>query len=87
MTRTYIGVPLRDIAQPRPERKRSGPTDVARDVGCPEISPSCLICPLPRCLWEYPRESRGEGLVPGGEAAAEAILEVFSNPFQIINSS
>ena len=25
-----------------------------RDTGCPQVSPSCLACPLPRCKYDDP---------------------------------
>jgi hypothetical protein len=35
-------------------------SEVSKDVGCRDISDSCLVCPLPRCLWDYEPEERGE---------------------------
>jgi hypothetical protein len=31
---------------------------VMPDTGCPDISDSCLECPLPWCLWDYPPKDR-----------------------------
>jgi hypothetical protein len=55
-TRTYLADRLGAIGRPHRERKRSGPHDVARDVGCLGIARSCLQCPLPACRFELPRE-------------------------------
>jgi hypothetical protein len=33
---------------------------VSRDVGCPEVSPSCFTCPLPQCIYDIPVPRRAE---------------------------
>jgi hypothetical protein len=33
---------------------------VSRDVGCPEVSPSCFTCPLPQCIYDIPVPQRAE---------------------------
>jgi hypothetical protein len=33
---------------------------VEPDRGCPDISESCLECPLDQCLWDYPHRERAE---------------------------
>ena len=43
----YHGVSL-DILRVEPDR------------GCPDISDSCLECPLDQCLWDYPPRERAE---------------------------
>lgn len=47
---------------PRRRRKRSvwqvtSSLSVAPDAGC-ELWSSCLSCPLPRCVYDYPPEER-----------------------------
>jgi hypothetical protein len=32
--------------------------EVPPDRGCPDISDSCLECPLDQCLWDYPYPER-----------------------------
>jgi hypothetical protein len=43
--RVYRGI-LPELLQVEPDR------------GCPDISDSCLECPLPKCLWDYPYPER-----------------------------
>ena len=33
-----------------------------KDVGCPEVSPSCLACPLPKCKHDDPFAHRSRGV-------------------------
>ena len=34
--------------------------EVSKDVGCPDVSASCLECPLPVCLEDLPWRERSE---------------------------
>jgi hypothetical protein len=43
----------------RPRRKTGSILNhISKDVGCPDISPSCLTCPLPICIEEMPIPER-----------------------------
>jgi hypothetical protein len=37
-------------------------TDISRDVGCKDVSLSCLTCPLPACLFDIQPAGRAEFL-------------------------
>jgi hypothetical protein len=51
---------LQDLGR---QRKRTSTksfdfSEVSKDVGCRDISPSCLICPLPQCIFDIPSPER-----------------------------
>jgi len=58
----YVAESLGDIGKRRTSagNRRYENLDVSRDTGCEDFSPSCLTCPLPKCIIEYPAEQRGK---------------------------
>jgi hypothetical protein len=63
----YVAEGLGFIGKRATERQRGvkkevAVDDICRDTGCPDVSSSCLVCPLPRCLFELPPAQRPEFL-------------------------
>jgi hypothetical protein len=57
MVRAYYGEKLG--ANVRKGKDRGvGLEGISKDTGCPDISPSCLICLLPQCILDYPPKQR-----------------------------
>jgi hypothetical protein len=40
--------------------REAGLEDIAKDTGCPDISPSCFAYPLPLCIYGYPPGKQSE---------------------------
>jgi hypothetical protein len=60
--RTYAGYRLEELYQRPSDRAdrawHQSEAEVMRDTGCSDISESCLDCPLPQCLFDYPPQAR-----------------------------
>jgi hypothetical protein len=63
MDRSIPAVSLTDARREKPLGKRRQAyhqewAEVMRDTGCKHISDSCLACPLPKCLYDYPPQQQ-----------------------------
>jgi hypothetical protein len=50
------------LERPRGRLKEVSLEDIAKDTGCKDVSPSCLSCPLPACIYDVPGAQRAEFL-------------------------